>query len=62
MARVQVVSDDGRTAVHVETGMDDDGDDWTTATCPTHGGLEGDHSYFEDMVQVAVLHLDHQEH
>lgn len=60
MARVQVVSDDGRTAVPIETVIDDEGDEVTTAVCPVHGSLDGDRSYFEDMCQVAVVHLDHQ--
>lgn len=60
MARVLVVSDGGATAVEVVKGMDTDGDAWTTAVCPVHGDLEGDHSYFEDMVEVAETHVDRQ--
>src|SRR5690349_12556048 len=56
MARILVVSDDGRTAVEIVAGTDGEGDEWTTATCPVHGGLDGDHSYFEDMVSVAEIH------
>lgn len=58
MARAQVVSDDGSVIVPVVHGADDEGDEWTTAVCPVHGDLEGDHSDFEDMVQVAELHVD----
>jgi hypothetical protein len=60
MARVQVVSDDGATVVPVVLGMDDEGDEWTTAVCPVHGDLPGDHSSFEDMVQEAEKHVDQQ--
>ncbi len=62
MARILVVSDDGRTTVQINAGTDDEGDEWTTATCPDHGDLEGDHSYFEGMVQEAVIHVDQQAH
>lgn len=55
---VLVVSDDGATAVEVVKDMDEDGDAWTTAVCPACGDLEGDHSYFEDMVDVAETHVD----
>ncbi len=58
MARVQVVSDDGVTVVVIVAGTDGEGDEWTTATCPEHGELEGDHSYFEDVVKAAVVHVD----
>ncbi len=58
MSQVQVVSDDGETIIPILSGNDDEGDAWTTAVCPLHGDLDGDHSYFEDMVQVAELHVD----
>ena len=60
MARVQVVSDDGVTVVDVVKGDDVDGDAWTTSRCPAHGEIEGDHSYFEDIVEAAQLHVDHR--
>ena len=52
MARVLVVSNDDATAVEVVKDMDDDRDAWTIAICPVHGGLERDHSYFEDVIEV----------
>lgn len=58
MARVLVVSDDGATMIPIVHGLDGEGDEWTTAECPIHGDLDGDHSYFEDMVQVAEVHVD----
>ena len=60
MARIQVISDDGSVVVSIEAGTDDEGEAWTTAVCPTHGPIEGDHSYFEDMIEAAVIHVDHQ--
>lgn len=60
MARIQVISDDGSVVVPVELGTDSEGEEWTTATCPTHGPIEADHSYFRDMIEAAVIHVDHQ--
>lgn len=58
MARVLVVSDDGQIAVTVESGVDDESDEVTTVTCPVHGDIPGDRSYFEGMVQQAEIHVD----
>lgn len=57
MARVQVVSDDGRTTVDVITSEGG----WTVGWCRVCLETMTDRGHFEDTVQASEVHVD-QEH
>lgn len=54
MARVQVVSDDGRTVADVVT----DDEAWTVATCRVCREEITDRGQFEDTVQATEIHVE----
>ena len=58
MARVQVVSDDGRIVVPIVVDVDLHGDEWAEGTCPVCGETITDRGNFEDTVQAAQIHVD----
>lgn len=55
MARVQVVSDDGRTVLDV---IDATGESDTVARCRNCGESFSDRGHFEDTVRVAEVHAE----
>ena len=62
MARVQVVSDDGRIVVPIVVDVDLHGDEWAEGICPACGETISDRGHFEDTVEAVKVHLDYRGH